>query len=146
MWRNQILGWDGGGACLAGWDKILAFSETLLWRALIETYLKYQEESGEDFEDTKKAIEIVSSATRDSNKGLREKEMMERMKKLQLRCEPFQLIQAGRHLLREGELHNVNNWEVAFLIILKDAFFVCRLLSLVVPSLWLTLFFWLVTR
>ena len=125
----------GGGACLAGWDKILAFSETLLWRALIETYLKYQEESGEDFEDTKKAIEIVSSATRDSNKGLREKEMMERMKKLQLRCEPFQLIEAGRHLLREGELHNVNNWEVAFLIILKDLFFVCRLLSLVVPSL-----------
>ena len=111
-----------GGACLAGWDKILAFSETLLWRAPVETYLKYQEESGEDFEDTKKAIEIVSSATRDSNKGLREKEMMERMKKLQLRCEPFQLIQAGRHLLREGELHNVNNWEVAFLIILKDAF------------------------
>ena len=55
--------------------------------------------------------------------------------KLQLRCEPFQLIQAGRHLLREGELHNVNNWEVAFLIILKDLFLVCRLLSLVVPSL-----------
>ena len=128
--------WGGmGGACLAGWDKILAFSETLLWRAPVETYLKYQEESGEDFEDTKKAIEIVSSATRDSNKGLREKEMMERMKKLQLRCEPFQLIQAGRHLLREGELHNVNNWEVAFLIILKDLFLVCRLLSLVVPSL-----------
>ena len=120
---------------MAGWDKIPAFFETLLWRALVETYLKYQEESGEDFEDTKKAIDIVSSATRDSNKGLREKEMMERMKKLQLRCEPFQLIQAGRHLLREGELHNVNNWEVAFLIILKDLFLVCRLLSLVVPSL-----------
>ena len=130
---NPGVGW--GGACLAGWDKILAFSETLLWRASVETYLKYQEESGEDFEDTKKAIEIVSSATRDSNKGLREKEMMERMKKLQLRCEPFQLIQAGRHLLREGELHNVNNWEVAFLIILKDLFLVCRLLSLAVPSL-----------
>ena len=132
---TKSWGGMGGGACLAGWDKILAFSETLLWRAPVETYLKYQEESGEDFEDTKKAIEIVSSATRDSNKGLREKEMMERMKKLQLRCEPFQLIQAGRHLLREGELHNVNNWEVAFLIILKDLFLVCRLLSLVVPSL-----------
>jgi len=96
------------------------------YKMLLETYLKYQEESGEDFEDTKKAIEIVSSATRDSNKGLREKEMMERMKKLQLRCEPFQLIQAGRHLLREGELHNVNNWEApqpCRAILVTDSFF-----------------------
>ena len=53
------------------------------YKLLLETYLKYQEETGEDFEDTKKAIQIVSSATKDSNKGLQERELMEKMKKLQ---------------------------------------------------------------
>ena len=96
------------------------------YKLLLETYLKYQDENGEDFEDTKKAIEIVSSATKDSNKGLQEREMMERMKKLHQRCEPFELIQAGRHLLREGEMMNVTNWEVpqpCHAILVTDSFF-----------------------
>ena len=102
------------------------------YKILLETYLKYQEETSEDFEDTKKAIEIVSSATKDTNKGLHERELMERMRRLQERCQDFPLIQAGRrsflfliqffaliqagrHLLREGELMNVTNWEVPFI-------------------------------
>ena len=96
------------------------------YKLLLETYLKYQEENGEDFEDTKKAIEIVSSATKDSNKGLQERELMERMKNLHQRCEPFELIKAGRHLLREGRMMNVTNWEVpqpCHAILVTDSFF-----------------------
>ena len=96
------------------------------YKLLLETYLKYQEETGEDFEDTKTAIQIVSSATKDSNKGLQERELMEKMKKLQKRCEPFELMKAGRHLLREGEMMNVTNWEVPqpyHAILVTDSFF-----------------------
>ena len=51
---------------------------------------------------------------------------MEKMKKLQKRCEPFELMKAGRHLLREGEMMNVTNWEVPqpyHAILVTDSFF-----------------------
>ena len=83
------------------------------YKMLLETYLKYQEEDAEDYEDTKDAIRIVSSVTTDSNKWLHEKEMREKMKVLQERVGPgFELIQAARSLLKEGMLDNVTLWEV----------------------------------
>ena len=83
------------------------------YKMLLETYLKYQEEDAEDYEDTKDAIRIVSSVTTDSNKWFHEKEMRETMKVLQERVGPgFELIQAARSLLKEGSLDNVTLWEV----------------------------------
>ena len=83
------------------------------YKMLLETYLKYQDEDAEDYEDTKDAIRIVSSVTTDSNKWLHEKEMREKMKVLQERVGPgFELIQAARSLLKEGMLDNVTLWEV----------------------------------
>ena len=83
------------------------------YKMLLETYLKYQEEDAEDYEDTKDAIRIVSSVTTDSNKWFHEREMRENMKVLQERVGPgFELIQAARSLLKEGMLDNVTLWEV----------------------------------
>ena len=83
------------------------------YKMLLETYLKYQEENAEDFEDTQNAIKIVISVTNASNKGLHEKEMMNKMKELQKKFgSEFELIQPARSLLKEGALANVTIWEV----------------------------------
>ena len=82
------------------------------YKMLLETYLKYQEENGEDFEDTKNAIRIVLRVTNASNDAFKEKEKMDKMKQLQKNLGSFELVQAARSLLKEGVLENVTIWEV----------------------------------
>ena len=83
------------------------------YKMLLETYLKYQEENAEDFEDTKNALRTVISVTNASNKRLHEKDMMNKMKQLQKRFgSEYELVRAARSLLKEGRLANVTIWEV----------------------------------
>ena len=99
------------GLCIQG--HMLAPVQRLpRYKMLLETYLKYQEENGEDFEDTKNAIRIVLRVTNASNDAFKEKEKMDKMKQLQKNLGSFELVQAARSLLKEGVLENVTIWEV----------------------------------
>jgi len=94
------------------------------YRLLLNDYVKNQDESSPDFESTHQALKIVSEATQKANSQLKLGEQFQKMLKLQSRIGDFELIQAGREVLKEGEMNKISRDEVVprYFILLNDCF------------------------
>jgi len=94
------------------------------YRLLLNDYVKHQEESSPDFKSTHQALKIVSEATQKANSQLKLGEKFQKMLKLQSRIGDFELIQAGRELVREGEMNKISRDEVVprYFVLLNDCF------------------------
>ena len=92
------------------------------YRLLLNDYVKHQDESSPDFKSTHQALKIVSDATQKANSQLKLGEQFQKMLKLQSRIGDFELIQAGRELLKEGEMMKISRDEVVprYFILLND--------------------------
>ena len=94
------------------------------YRLLLNDYVKHQDESFADYESTHQALKIVSEATQKANSQLKLGEQFQKMLKLQSRIVDFELIQAGRELVKEGELKKISRDEVVprYFVLLNDCF------------------------
>ena len=94
------------------------------YRLLLNDYVKHQEESSPDFKSTHQALKIVSEATQKANSQLKLGEKFQKMLKLQSRIGDFELIQAGRELVKEGEMKKISRDEVVprYFVLLNDCF------------------------
>ena len=94
------------------------------YRLLLNDYVKHQEESSPDFKSTHQALKIVSEATQKANSQLKLGEQFQKMLKLQSRIVDFELIQAGRELVKEGEMKKISRDEVVprYFVLLNDCF------------------------
>ena len=92
------------------------------YRLLLNDYLKHQDETSVDFNSTHEALKIVSKATQKANSQLKLGEQFDKMLKLQGRIGDFELIQAGRELLKEGEMMKISRDQVdrRYFILLND--------------------------
>ena len=92
------------------------------YRLLLNDYLKHQDETSVDFNSTHEALKIVSEATQKANSQLKLGEQFDKMLKLQSRIGDFELIQAGRELLKEGEMMKISRDQVdrRYFILLND--------------------------
>ena len=69
-------------------------------------------------------MKIVSEATQKANSQLKLGEQFQKMLKLQSRIGDFELIQAGRELVKEGEMNKISRDEVVprYFVLLNDCF------------------------
>ena len=83
------------------------------YELLLKTYLKNQEEGSEDFEDSQKALKIVSSVAEAIDHSIPAQERRMAMQRLDDKVKNnFELVKPGRELLKEGRLVNLEVREV----------------------------------
>ena len=83
------------------------------YKLLLEAYLKNQEEDSEDFEDSQKALKIVSGVADATNHSIIAQDMRHKMLKLANRVQnDFEFVRPGRELLKEERLVNLAVREV----------------------------------
>ena len=97
------------------------------YKLLLRDYIKQLEEDSEDYEDTTKALEIVSNAATKANNNMKT-EKLQNMLKLQARVGDFELVKPGRELLKEGDVMKNSRSEVVprYLILLNDCLLVTQ--------------------
>merc|ERR1712142_911208 len=89
---------------------------------LLEDYLKHLEPESIDFDDTTKALSIVSEVAEHANNTVKKGDSFQRLLHLQSRLGDFELIKPGRELIKEGELQKISRKEVVprYFILLSD--------------------------
>jgi len=92
------------------------------YRLLLEDYLKHLEPDSIDFDDTTKALSIVSEVAEHANNTVKKGDSFQRLLHLQSRLGDFELIKPGRELIKEGELQKISRKEVVprYFILLSD--------------------------
>jgi len=92
------------------------------YRLLLEDYLKHLEPESSDFDDTTKALSIVSEVAEHANNTVKKGDSFQRLLHLQSRLGDFELIKPGRELIKEGELQKISRKEVVprYFILLSD--------------------------
>jgi len=92
------------------------------YRLLLEDYLKHLEPESIDFDDTTKALSIVSEVAEHANNTVKKGDSFQRLLHLQSRLGDFELIKPGRELIKEGELQKISRKEVVprYFILLSD--------------------------
>jgi len=92
------------------------------YRLLLEDYLKHLEPESVDFDDTTKALRIVSEVAEHANNTVKKGDSFQRLLHLQSRLGDFELIKPGRELIKEGELQKISRKELVprYFILLSD--------------------------
>ena len=97
------------------------------YKLLLEDYLKYLDETSDDYDDTTTALRIVTEAAEHANETIKQTEMFQKMLGLQSRLGDYQIILPGRELLKEGELMKISRkgTHSRYFVLLSDCLLYC---------------------